>query len=370
MKIAHEILLAVAQIAARRQDKEVLMLLRRRLKPLEEDSPELAQELSQTIASAGGLGAMRRFRRLKESPVDPDSGLQLLESIPDPQTDIIPVLDPSSKKTIDDFLRQRRHASELRQAGIRPPSTMALLGPPGTGKTTLAHWIAAELELPLFVLNLVSAVTSYLGQTGRNLKKALDEAKNQPCVFLIDEFDSLGRTRVDFGDVTEMQRVVTALLQELDRWPDYSVLIAATNLPELVDFAFRRRFDRWLRLSLPGEKERLRILQAHCKAVKIPTKYLELAAIAMSQASGADLALFLRRVASRLVLDRLSPLEALWTELQEVIPESEIPEEDKKVFVQKARAIDPKRFTYRYLAPILGISHTTAMNFSRAHTKS
>jgi SpoVK/Ycf46/Vps4 family AAA+-type ATPase len=370
MKIAHEIVLAVAQIAARRQDKELLMLLRRRIRPLEEDEPELAQALSQAIASAGGLGAMRKFRRLAESPVDPDSGLQLLESIPEPQTDIIPVLDPNSKKTVDDFLRQRRHASELRQAGIRPPSTIALLGPPGTGKTTLAHWIAAELGLPLFVLNLVSAVTSYLGQTGQNLKKALDEAKSQSCVFLIDEFDSLGRTRADSGDVMEMQRVVTALLQELDRWPDHSVLIAATNLPELVDFAFRRRFDRWLRLLLPGEKERLSILQAHCRAVKVPTKYLELAAIGLSQASGADLALFVRRVASRQVLDRLPPLEALWAELQEVIPESEIPEEDKRLFVQKARALDPKRFTYRNIAPILGISHTTAMNFCRVNPKS
>ena len=312
---------------------------------------------------------MRRFRRLSESPVDPDSGLQLLESIFAPQPDVVPVLDTSSKKTVDDFLRQRRHASQLRQAGIRPPSTMALLGPPGTGKTTLAHWIAAELELPLLVLNLVSAVTSYLGQTGQNLKKALDEAKSQTCVFLIDEFDSLGRTRADIGDVTEMQRVVTALLQELDRWPDYSVLIAATNLPELVDFAFRRRFDTWLRLSLPGQRERLHILQAHCRATKIPTKFLELAAIGMSQASGADLALFVRRVAARQVLDRVRPFEALWTELREVLPESEISEEDKKLFIQKARAIDPKRFTYRYLAPILDISHTTAMNFSRAHTK-
>lgn len=370
MKIAHEILLAVAQIAARRQDKELLMLLRRRFKPLEADTPELAQELSQAIASAGGLGAMRRFRRLAQSPVDSDSGLELLESIPAPQSDIIPVLDPRSKKTVDDFLRQRRHASQLRQAGIRPPSTMALLGPPGTGKTTVAHWIAAELDLPLFVLNLVSAVTSYLGQTGQNLKKALDEARNQPCVFLIDEFDSLGRTRVDIGDVTEMQRVVTALLQELDRWPDYSVLIAATNLPELVDFAFRRRFDRWLRLTLPGEKERLRILQAHCKVVKIPNRYLELAAVGMARASGADLALFVRRVAARQVLDRLPPLEALWTELCEEMAESEIPEEDKKRFIQKARAINSKRFTYRNLAPILGISHTTAMNFSRAEMKS
>ncbi|MBE9570210.1 MAG: ATP-binding protein [Proteobacteria bacterium] len=369
MEALKELILSISSLASRRGDRELLMLLRRKLTALEDESPEVARELSRTISSTGGLGALRRFREMDSVPVDADSGMELLLVEPDPRAEVVPVVSPENKETLNRFIRERGHILELRAAGIRPPTTLALMGPPGTGKTTLARWIAAELHSPLMILNLASVVTSYLGQTGHNIKKALDRARLEPSVLLLDEFDALARLRTDNDDVGEMKRVVTVLLQEVEGWPDHSVLIAATNLPELVDPAFRRRFSRWVRLSLPGEEDRPKILQVHYTGRTISQQHMELAALCLVGSSGADLASFANRVATRQILDSVSPLEALWEELSIEVAERQLSDNVKKRFVQFAREVDTKRFTFRKLGQLLGISHTTAMHLAKAPNK-
>ena len=366
MQTLKDLILTIASLASRRDDREMLMLLRRKLTILEREAPEVAKEVSRTISSRGGLGALRRFRDIDSVPVDSDSGLELLLYEENPMPEVVPVLLPETKETLNRFMRERRHISELRSAGIRPPSSLALMGPPGTGKTSLARWIAAELNSPMMILNLASVVTSYLGQTGQNIKKALDRAKLEPSVLLLDEFDALGRLRTDNDDVGEMKRVVTVLLQEVERWPDHSVLIAATNLPELVDPAFRRRFSRWVWLSLPGQTERLQILQSHYTGRTIPERHMKLAATCLVGLSGADLASFANRVVTRQVLDHVSPIESVWEELVDEVAEKELSVDDKKSFIQLARKVDAKRFTFRKLGQLLGISHTTAAQLAKA----
>jgi hypothetical protein len=366
MRPLEDLIVSLADLAAKLGDREILMLLRKNLQRLEREVPELAKEVSKAISSAGGLGALRRFRELDTVPVDADTGMELLLVELEPRPGIVPVVSTESKDILDRFIKERKHISELKAAGIKPPTSLALMGPPGTGKTTLARWIAAELHSPLMVLNLASVVTSYLGQTGHNIKKALDRARLEPSVLLLDEFDALGKSRTENDDVGEMKRVVTVLLQEVERWPDHSVLIAATNLPELVDPAFRRRFSRWVRLSLPNEQERIRILLLHYRNNNISKRHLEVAAICMEGASGADLASFVNRVETRQITDAVSPIKALWEELSVELTERKIPDDLKKRFIQFAREVDSKRFTLRKLAQLFSISHTTAMHLARA----
>ncbi len=366
MSVADDLLEAVARLGAQRNDKQLLMLIRRRLASLEQESPDLAQRISRTVSSAGGLGALREFRQLDNLPVDADTGMQLLQFEHRPYLDVTPVLDTLTRAVLDAFIKERRHVLELRAAGVKPPTSLALMGPPGTGKTTLTRWLALQLDVPLMTLNLGSAVTSYLGQTGQNLKKALDRARLEPCVLLLDEFDALARTRLEEADVVEMKRVVNVLLQEIENWPDQSVLVAATNLPELVDSAFRRRFSRWLRLPLPGETERIQILKAHYRLNRMPKAHLSLAAMCLDGFSGADLATFANRALTRQVLERVSPTDSLWVELAQEITERPVPEDLKGRFVRVARGVNPKRFTYRKLAELLGISHTTAMKLAKS----
>lgn len=365
MQYLEDLIVSIADTAAKLGDREILMFLRRNLTRLEQEVPELAKKVSKAVSSSGGLGALRRFRELDGMPVDADTGMELLRVDSNPKPGVVPIVSHESKDILSRFVKERQHASELKAAGIRPPTSLALMGPPGTGKTTLAHWIAAELSLPLMVLNLASVVTSYLGQTGHNIKKALDRARLEPSVLLLDEFDALGRSRTENDDVGEMKRVVAVLLQEVERWPDHSVLIAATNLPELVDPAFRRRFSRWVRLSLPNEQDRLKILLAHHRGNNIPKNHMQLAATCLIESSGADLASFVNRVATRRITDAVSPLEALWAELSIELAERKIPDDTKKRFIQFAREADSKRFTFRKLAQLLDISHTTAMTLSK-----
>lgn len=357
METTKKLLEEIAGLAARRADDELLMLFKRRLRKLHEEDKDLQTRLSHIISSAGGVGAARRFQVIDEFPKDTDSGMDLIIRIDHNEKDIPPILPPQTQLVIERFIKERLHAVELKKAGIAPPSSLALMGKPGTGKTSLARWIAHRLEIPFFTLNIASVVTSYLGKTGQNLKRALDRAKLEPSVLLLDEFDAIGYQRSDESDVGEMKRVVTVLLQEVENWPEQSVVIAATNIPEHVDIAFKRRFSRWVELPLPGLKERLEILSQYYGPGG-PKNFIRLAALCLTGVSGADLLSFSKRVRSLEILEKMAPREAIMNELSCELMEKGINPEESEQFVIEARKIDPRFFSYRKLGALLGISHT------------
>lgn len=162
---------------------------------------------------------------------------------------------------LDEIVVEREKAKALRLAGVGVTRSVLLSGPPGVGKTLAAKWLAERLRLPLVSLDLSTCVSSYLGTSGRNVKAVLDFAKSGQCVLLLDEFDAIAKRRDDAADIGELKRVVNVILVELDRWPDTSVLVAATNHPQLLDSAVERRFDRVVALPLPGVTERRAMLQ-------------------------------------------------------------------------------------------------------------
>jgi SpoVK/Ycf46/Vps4 family AAA+-type ATPase len=360
MKSIEQLISEVAGLASRRHDTEYLMLFRRRLSSINKEHPDLGVRLSHILASAGGVGAARRFNTIDELPKDTDSGLSLLfrEEIP---TNIpLPILTKQTLSIVLKFVRERKHAHTLRQAGIPAPSSLALVGPPGTGKTSLARWIASELELPFLTLNIAGIVASFLGQTGQNIKKALDRAKIEPSVLLLDEFDSLGYKRGDDQDVGEMKRVVTVLLQEIENWPEESVIIAATNMPEHIDLAFKRRFSRWIEIPIPDTETRIEILKKYFGPHNKNSKHLALAATALQGASGADLQEFVRKVRASEIVEGLTPKEALFQELEsELTGRKWESSQDIKSFLEAAHSTDKRYFTLRKLGEIVGKSHTT-----------
>jgi len=94
-------------------------------------------------------------------------------------------------------------------------------------------------------------MSSYLGKTGNNIRQVFEFALKNPCVLLLDEFDAIAKKRDDESDVGELKRLVTVLLQEIDNFSSESILIAATNHPDLLDPAVWRRFDHRIHFDLP-----------------------------------------------------------------------------------------------------------------------
>ena len=212
--------------------------------------------------------------------------------------------------------------------------------------------------MPLFVLNLASVITSYLGQTGQNLSLALGRAKQEPSVLLLDEFESIASLRTIDGDVGEMRRVVAVLLKEIEEWPAHSVIVAASNLPDLIDQAFIRRFSHWITLSIPEESVRLDILNAYLP--NSPEELLKLTVKILCSATGADLKNFSDKVKIREVVDGIDRRTSIILELCTIKYQGERDMNLISEYIILARSISEKRPTYRELGAMFGISHTMA----------
>ncbi len=139
--------------------------------------------------------------------------------------------------------------------GLEPTRSVIFVGAPGVGKTLAARWLASQLNLPFYVLDLTAVMSSLLGRSGTNLRAAIDFAKSSPCVLLLDEIDAIAKRRGDESDIGELKRLVTVILQEVEEWPSHSLLLAATNHSELIDPALWRRFDQIIEFGIPGEAQ-------------------------------------------------------------------------------------------------------------------
>ena len=159
------------------------------------------------------------------------------------------VLPEKIKIQIKELIEEQHRAELLHAHNLHARNRILLAGPPGNGKTTMAEAMAFELMYPLIVIRYETLVGSYLGETSSRLKSVLDYARTQRCVLFFDEFETLGKERGDTHETGEIKRVVSTLLMQLDEMPDYVVVVAASNHPELLDKAVWRRFQ--LRIELP-----------------------------------------------------------------------------------------------------------------------
>jgi Cdc6-like AAA superfamily ATPase len=189
-------------------------------------------------------------------PVDQETRLSIADFIlPGAQAEIPFIFSDTLKSKLDVFVGRLAHRNELQAAGITLTSSLLLYGPPGCGKTTLAHYIAQRLELPLVVARLDSLVSSLLGNTSKNIRQIFDFANRQPCILFLDEFDAIAKARDDQHELGELKRVVNSLLQNMDEFVKTGILIAATNHQDLLDKAIWRRFDTIVEVGKPDSEE-------------------------------------------------------------------------------------------------------------------
>lgn len=160
-----------------------------------------------------------------------------------------------ARQAIDGLLAEWKHCEALVAAGLAPRRKLLFHGPPGVGKSMTALALGHELALPVYLVRFDAIIGAYLGQTAVQLRQLFQLAESTACVLLIDEIDALGKQRGNPLDVGELDRIVIALMQELEHSQPKGVVIATSNLPSQLDLALWRRFDLAVAFPAPTKAE-------------------------------------------------------------------------------------------------------------------
>ena len=184
--------------------------------------------------------------------LEPRGELSHLLSVQVPQMRLGDMALPSIlSERLHRILIEQRQQKTLREHGLTPRRKILLIGPPGCGKTLTASALAGELHIPLFTILLEGLITRFLGETAAKLKLVFDAIRQTKGVYLFDEFDALGAHRTQVNDVGEIRRVLNSFLQLMDKDDSPSLIVAATNHPDMLDKALFRRFDDVIEYKLP-----------------------------------------------------------------------------------------------------------------------
>lgn len=172
------------------------------------------------------------------------------------------VLDTDVAEQLGRILKEQKHHSRIREHGLSPRRKLLLVGPPGTGKTMTASVLAGELGIPLFSVRLDALITKFMGETAAKLRQIFDAISEVRGVYFFDEFDAIGSQRGLANDVGEIRRVLNSFLQMIENDQSHSLIVAATNHVEILDYALFRRFDDVIEYRLPSAPQAAKLLQA------------------------------------------------------------------------------------------------------------
>lgn len=254
------------------------------------------------------------------SKLSVESGLWTMEH---PTIGLDDVAVPSDLRMRLERIAKELHSQQrLRDWGVKDVMRGIFCGPPGTGKTLAARAIAGASGRPLFILHLDAVLSSYLGETGKNIHAVFDEAVRAKALLFLDEVDALAKGRDDPHELGEMKRVVNTVLQNLDRTREVLPVIAATNHEEVLDHAIWRRLTDVLRFQLPAAQERERIAEIHLREIPADRREVGPGSIAAltEGMSGADVATLIRNAVRYAIVHHRAKLqrEDLQAALQEL----------------------------------------------------
>lgn len=223
---------------------------------------KLAQEIRELIDQARAAATHPESSKKPVPIVHPRGELAGLFSASYPKLHVSDmVLDTPTQARLARIVREQRARHKLRGFGLEPRRKLLLIGPPGTGKTMTAGALAGELHLPLFVIRLDSLITKFMGETAAKLRLVFDAMESSRGVYLFDEFDSIGAQRALPNEVGEIRRVLNSFLQFIEHDTSDSLILAATNHPDVLDRALFRRFDDVIQYNLPDTQAVMQALQ-------------------------------------------------------------------------------------------------------------
>jgi ATP-dependent metalloprotease FtsH len=204
-----------------------------------------------------------------------------------------------AKEGLQDIVDFLKNPEKYRRIGAKLPRGVLLVGEPGNGKTLLAKALAGEANCPFFSISGSDFIEVFVGVGAARIRDLFAQArKHAPSIIFIDEIDAVGRHRgIGMGGGNdEREQTLNQLLTEMDGFDVTGspvVVIAATNIPEVLDKALLRpgRFDRRITVPYPDIAAREQILKLHTQSTRIAPD-VDLGAIAGETAgfTGADLA--------------------------------------------------------------------------------
>jgi hypothetical protein len=178
-----------------------------------------------------------------------------------------PVLTRSAADEIGTLLarcRQRERLADEYRAGSGNRGVRALFtGPSGTGKTLTARYVAAQLSLDVYRVDLAAVVNKYVGETERNLDRVLAKAEELDVLLLLDEGDALMTRRTEVGNANDRYANLETnfLLQRLETFD--GIVVVTTNAGSRIDSAFLRRIDVTVDFLPPDADQRWQLWNAH-----------------------------------------------------------------------------------------------------------
>jgi SpoVK/Ycf46/Vps4 family AAA+-type ATPase len=315
-----------------------------------------------TFETSSPIAEMTFFaQNAPQTPKDKDSTLDLIEIL-QPKVRLADVALPEkTQETLRQIIDEQKKAEDLLSKGIVPTNRLLFCGPPGCGKTLTANVLAGEINIPIAYVKLDGLVSSYLGQTGTNIRKIFEFVKNKRIMLFLDEFDAIAKKRDDAQELGELKRVVTTLLQNMDAMPANVFLVAATNHHHLLDPAIWRRFNMSILLDMPNDKQREQIINRFLHETLVDYKVnLKTLIILTKNMSGAQICNLLQSLARFCIMQNKnnkvskSDIASVWLKQSTLLAT-----EDSKTFDTALYEISKAGISLRVLEEITDIPKST-----------
>lgn len=240
---------------------------------------------------------------LANTPKDKDKDMPLVEVMYPEKYFSDLVISDDRIEQLEQIIKEFNNWEVLVSNGVFPVRKALFYGPPGCGKTLAAQALAGEIGVPMLYVRFDALISSYLGETASNIRKVFDYAKKDRWLIFFDEFDAIGRSRNDSTEHGEIKRVVNAFLQQLDNYKGHSLIIAATNFEQSLDYAIWRRFDETICFDMPTEDEKMKLFDLNMSRFDGPSHVLRQYMNELKLFSHSDVEKICQIIMKRCILD-------------------------------------------------------------------
>lgn len=243
---------------------------------------EIVEDLDAQVQVGGGNSAFKKDNNSKPNPSNKQKGTKTKDStetqwfsaqIPNVHFSDIAGMEEVKLAVKRRIIYPHQHPEYYEKFKKKVGGGILMYGLPGTGKTTMAKAIAAEVGATFFEVKCSDIVSKWFGEAEKNIRNLFDAAREAgDAVIFFDDFEAIGSRRSDSESATN--RIVPELLVQLQGFNESTgnlLVIAATNMPWNIDSALMRpgRFAERLYIPLPDESARQYLIEMNLSDVPL-----------------------------------------------------------------------------------------------------